>query len=199
MSIAIVDYSAGNLASVQKALRHLGARPVITSDPGRVAEADKIIVPGMGHFAATQRLSETGLGDAVWDAMQRGKPVLGICLGMQWLFASSEEALGVHGLGIFSEGCGRFPVGSKSPHVGWNDLQLQSPSILLQSIPPRAFVYFTHSYRAPVVQQTVATCEYAGTFSAVVEHDRIFGVQFHPEKSGAVGLRLLFNFCDLPC
>ena len=196
---AVVDYSAGNLASVKKALDWLGVPSIVTSDPARVAKAARIIIPGVANFAVTQRLADTGLRDAITDAIGAGTPLLGICLGMQWLFQSSHEAPQVHGLGIFPGDCARFPAGIKSPHVGWNALQLRCSSSLLQNVPESAFVYFTHSYRAPVVEHTVATCEYAGEFSAVVEYGRIFGVQFHPEKSGPAGLRLLSNFCHLPC
>jgi glutamine amidotransferase len=153
----------------------------------------------VGNFAVTQRLGDTGLREAITDAINAGTPLLGICLGMQWLFQSSREAPAVPGLGIFPGDCDHFPAGIKSPHVGWNALQLRCCSTLLQNVPANAFVYFTHSYRAPVVEHTVATCEYAGEFSAVVECGRIFGVQFHPEKSGPAGLRLLSNFCHLPC
>jgi len=196
---AVVDYSAGNLASVRKALDWLGVPSIVASDPAQVAKAGRIIIPGVGNFAVTQRLTDTGLRDAIRDAIGAGTPLLGICLGMQWLFQSSREAPEVQGLGIFPGACLRFPGGIKSPHVGWNTLQLRSCSRLLANVPESAFVYFTHSYRAPVVEHTVATCEYAGEFSAVVECGRIFGVQFHPEKSGPAGLRLLSNFCHLPC
>ncbi|HXY48630.1 MAG TPA: imidazole glycerol phosphate synthase subunit HisH [Terriglobales bacterium] len=196
---AVVDYSAGNLASVKKALDWLGVPSIVASDPAQVAKAGRIIIPGVGNFAVTQRLADTGLRDAITDAIGAGRPLLGICLGMQWLFQSSREAPGVRGLGIFSGDCDRFPAGIKSPHVGWNALESRCRSRLLENVPASAFVYFSHSYRAPVVEHTVATCEYAGEFSAVVEYGRIFGVQFHPEKSGPAGLGLLSNFCHLPC
>lgn len=199
MTIAIVDYGAGNLTSVKKALDALGQDAVITSNPERVLEAEKVIVPGVGHFAATSALNCTGLRDAIRTAIERERPFLGICLGMQWMFAASTEAPDLPGLGLFRGECTHFPEEVKSPHVGWNDLGLVGASKLLSGIPPKAFVYFTHSYRAPVVEPTVATCEYGGLFSAVVEQGRIFGVQFHPEKSGWVGKRLLENFCELPC
>jgi glutamine amidotransferase len=199
MTIAIVDYGAGNLTSVKKALGALGQNAIITSNPERVSEADKLIVPGVGHFAATSALNGTGLREAIQRAIERERPFLGICLGMQWMFAASTEAPDLAGLGLFRGKCTHFPESVKSPHVGWNDLALVGESQLLRGIPAKAFVYFTHSYRVPVVEQTVATCEYGGLFSAVVEHERIFGVQFHPEKSGSAGKRLLENFCELPC
>jgi imidazole glycerol-phosphate synthase subunit HisH len=200
MTIAIVDYGAGNLASVKKALDSLGEPALITCDPERVSRADKLIVPGVGHFAATATLNVTGLRQAIETAVGRGIPLLGICLGMQWMFRSSTEAPELAGLGIFSGCCTHFPGDVKAPHVGWNQLELmKGPSRLLHDIPQKSFVYFTHSYRVPVLEQTVATCEYGGIFSAVVERDHVFGVQFHPEKSGSVGKQLLENFCRLSC
>ncbi len=199
MNIAIVDYGAGNLASVKKAFDALGTDSLITSDPGQIASADKIVVPGVGHFAATAGLNITGAGKAVEEAIAEGKSVLGICLGMQWMFQSSSEASEVDGLGLFSGECKRFPEDVKAPHVGWNELAVSPASRLFSGIAQGAFVYFTHSYRAPIVEQTVATCEYGGLFSAAVEQGHVFGVQFHPEKSGAVGRKLLENFCGLPC
>lgn len=199
MTIAIVDYGAGNLTSVKKALNWLGRAAVITSNPQEVARAEKIIVPGVGHFAATRNLVGTGLKNAIETAIARETPFLGICLGMQWMFASSTEAPDVAGLGAFPGECEHFPATVKSPHVGWNQIQFARNSVLLRDIPNQSFVYFTHSYRVPAVEQTVATCEYGGCFSAVVEQDRLFGVQFHPEKSGPIGIQLLCNFCELPC
>jgi imidazole glycerol-phosphate synthase subunit HisH len=199
MTIAIVDYGAGNLASVKKALDSLGETAIITSELEQVSHADKLIVPGVGHFAATGTLNASGLRRVIEAAIARGTPLLGICLGMQWMFGASTEAPDLAGLGIFPADCTHFPPEVKAPHVGWNELALVGRSRLLHDIPNRAFVYFTHSYRVPVVEQTVATCEYGGLFSAVVEQDRVFGVQFHPEKSGSVGKKLLENFCGLPC
>lgn len=199
MRIAIVDYGAGNLASVKKAFDALGEDALITSDPVCVARASKVVVPGVGHFAATAALDERGLRTAIQDAIAHGKPVLGICLGMQWMFGSSTEAPGQDGLGIFPGVCARFPSDVKAPHVGWNQLSCIGHSRMLRGIAEGSFVYFTHSYRAPVVDQTVASCEYGGWFSAAIEQANIFGVQFHPEKSGSAGKRLLQNFCELPC
>ena len=196
--IAIVDYRAGNLASVKKAFEHIGHKPVVTSDPEVVAKAEKIVLPGVGHFAATAALVESGLHEAIAERIQQKVPFLGICVGMQWMLACSEEAPGIKGLGIWPEQCAHFPAGVKAPHVGWNQLEIhENTSRLLKGIPTDSFVYFTHSYRVPLLPATVAESEYGGKFSAAVEQDHLFGVQFHPEKSGDVGLKLLENFCSL--
>jgi imidazole glycerol-phosphate synthase subunit HisH len=195
--IAVVDYRAGNLASVKKALDHLCADAIVTRDPDVVAHADKIILPGVGHFSATTILEQSGLRTAILRRVEQGVPFLGVCVGMQWMFESSAEAPGTPGLGLFAGACGRFPESVKSPHVGWNSLACDIGSRLLRGIPSDSFVYFTHSYSAPVVKATVARCEYGGEFSAAVERDNLFGVQFHPEKSGELGLKLLKNFCSL--
>lgn len=197
MTIAVVDYRAGNLTSVKKALDRVGATSVISDDPGVVAQADKIILPGVGHFSATATLEKTGLREAIQSSIARGAPFIGICVGMQWMFAASEEALDVPGLALFPGQCSRFPKDFKSPHVGWNALRFGNDSRLFRGIESGAFVYFTHSYRAPLVDATVARCDYGGEFSAAVERDHLFGVQFHPEKSGAVGLAILETFCNL--
>jgi glutamine amidotransferase len=194
--IAIVDYHAGNLASVKKAFDHLGYESAITADPAEIARASKIVLPGVGNFEATTALSGP-LQAAVVKAIDRKIPLLGICLGMQWMFESSREAPQLRGLGLFAGECEKFPVTVKSPHVGWNQLQVGGASRLLRGLPENSFVYFTHSYRAPLVEATVGKCEYGGSFSAVVERGDLFGVQFHPEKSGTAGLHLLRNFCEL--
>jgi len=195
--IAIVDYGAGNLVSVKKALDWLGQDCAITSAPREVAKAAKIVLPGVGHFASTAALARLGLQDAIAGAIERGVPFLGICVGMQWMFERSQESPGTCGLGLLNGECGRFPMSVKSPHVGWNQLEVDSSSRLLRGVPSSSFVYFTHSFRAPLSETTVACCEYGGRFSAAVERDHLFGVQFHPEKSGTIGLQILGNFCAL--
>lgn len=194
--IAIVDYGAGNISSVKKALEHLKAEAQVTSDPAVIATAEKIIVPGVGHFSRCKTLNEL-LRASVMESISAGKPFLGICVGMQWLFQGSTEAPETPGTAIFSGECSRFPGTVKSPHVGWNQLEISSSSRLLRGIENGAFVYYTHSYRAPVVAETVACTQYGGAFSAAVERDNVFGVQFHPEKSAENGLKLLENFCAL--
>jgi glutamine amidotransferase len=198
MTIAIVDYRAGNLTSVKKALDRVSAGAVVTADPEIVANAEKIVLPGVGNFAATATLGENGLREAIEKAIQRKVPFLGICVGLQWMIESSQEAPNVPGLGLWPGECERFPAAVKSPHVGWNQLAIRNgASRLLGGIPSESFVYFTHSFRVPLIESTVAECEYGGAFSAAVEQDNLFGVQFHPEKSGPLGLKVLANFCEL--
>jgi len=195
--IAVVDYRAGNLTSVRKALEHLGVEADVTRDPDVVARADKVILPGVGHFSSTSILDECGLRAAILEQLRQRVPFLGVCVGMQWMFASSEEAPAIIGAGLLAGWCERFPASVKSPHVGWNSLICEDRSRLFRGVPSGSFVYFTHSYRVPVVETTVARSEYGGEFSAAVEKDHLFGVQFHPEKSGRTGMQLLKNFCEL--
>lgn len=195
--IAIVDYGAGNLNSVKKAFDYLGVDVVVTAQPAAIAAADKIVLPGVGHFSALGGLDNKGLRDAVLQSARAGKPFLGICLGMQWLFEGSDEAPELAGAGIFAGRCRPFPPSVKSPHVGWNSLAVKNGSRLLRNVAPDSFVYYTHSFQAPVVTATTAATEYGAQFSAVVEQENIFGVQFHPEKSWTVGLRILQNFCEV--
>ncbi|HKD82836.1 MAG TPA: imidazole glycerol phosphate synthase subunit HisH [Candidatus Angelobacter sp.] len=194
--IAIVDYGAGNISSVQKALEHVGAKAQVTSDPAVIAGAEKIVVPGVGHFSRCQSLNEK-LRASVLEAISSGKPFLGICVGMQWLFEGSAEAPETPGAGLFPGQCSRFPASVKSPHVGWNQVEISNSSRLLSGVESGSFVYYTHSFRAPVVERTVACTQYGGAFSAAVERDNVFGVQFHPEKSAATGLKILENFYAL--
>jgi imidazole glycerol-phosphate synthase subunit HisH len=201
-TIAIVDYGAGNLNSVKKAFDYLDAKVVVTTQPEIVATADKIVLPGVGHFSALSGLDNTGLRDAVLQGAKSGKPFLGICLGMQWLFEGSDEAPQFAGAGIFAGRCRPFPSSVKSPHVGWNSLLVRESSAressrLLRNVAPDSFVYYTHSFQAPVIAATTAASEYGAQFSAVVEQENIFGVQFHPEKSWTVGLLILKNFCEV--
>jgi glutamine amidotransferase len=195
--IAIVDYGAGNLISVKKALDWLGQECAITSVLEDLVRASKIVLPGVGHFASTAALARLGLKGAIANAIEGGTPFLGICVGMQWMFERSQESPETSGLGLLHGECERFPASVKSPHVGWNQLEISSSSRLLRGVPSASFVYFTHSFRAPITETTVACCEYGGQFSAAVEREHVFGVQFHPEKSGTVGLKMLSNFCEL--
>jgi glutamine amidotransferase len=197
--IAVVDYKAGNVASVMKALRAVGADAEATEDPNAVRRAEKIVLPGVGHFQATAFLEERGLRQAMEERIIEGAPFLGICVGLQWLFRGSTEAPKSRGLAVFDATCDRFFAGKKVPHVGWNSLAVREGSRLLRSVDSGSFVYFTHSYRAPVIHDTMAVTEYGEQFTAAVEHGNVMGVQFHPEKSGPVGLRILRNFVELGC
>ncbi|HVW76068.1 MAG TPA: imidazole glycerol phosphate synthase subunit HisH [Alloacidobacterium sp.] len=194
--IAVIDYKAGNLTSVMKSLHAVGADAVATSNPEDVLRAEKLVLPGVGHFSATKYLEEHNLTPAIEKRVKQGAPFLGICVGLQWLFTGSSESPETSGFNAFTGQCERFSDGLKVPHVGWNSIQVKE-SRLLQGIAGGEYVYFTHSYRAPVVNGTVAVTEYGVPFTAAVERDNIMGVQFHPEKSGAVGLRILENFVRL--
>jgi glutamine amidotransferase len=196
MRVTVIDYKAGNLTSVLKTLEHLGAETVVTDgDLSLVESAERIVLPGVGHFAATKRLDETGLTGAIRAAITRGVPFLGICVGMQWLYSASTEAPERLGLGQFPESCTRFAESTeKVPHVGWNSLEVRKSSRLLAGVKPGEFVYFTHSYKGPVTNDTAAVTEYIEPFAAAVERGNVMGVQFHPEKSGETGLKILRNF-----
>jgi len=195
-----------------KALHFLDAHDaVITQSPDVVRTADKVVLPGVGHFQATQLLADLDLTEAVRESIAKGAWFLGICVGLQWLFEGSTEAEGTPGLGVFTGMCERFPAKEirqidgkeiaaelKSPHVGWNSLeQIRSDSRLLRGVADGSFVYFTHSWRAPVVSATAAVTNYGGAFTAAVERENVMGVQFHPEKSADVGLHVLRNFLEL--
>ena len=199
MTITVIDYKAGNLTSVIKALDALGCTAEVTADPDLVRRATQVILPGVGHFQATQMLEDAGLAAAVSDSIARGIPFLGICVGLQWLFEGSTEAPTSKGLSVFSGQCERFAPGVKVPHVGWNEVRVDPQSRLMRGVEDRSFVYYTHSYRAPVVSETVAVTEYNGPFSGAVERENVMGVQFHPEKSGVAGMRVLKNFVELAC
>ena len=199
MRVTVIDYKAGNLTSVLKTLRHLGAETIVTdSDLSLLESAERIVLPGVGHFAATERLDATGLTGAIRSAIARGVPFLGICVGMQWLYAGSTEAPEQPGLGHFPESCTRFAESAeKVPHVGWNSLEVRHGSRLLAGIEPGEFVYFTHSYKGPVTNNTAAITQYIEPFAAAVERGNVMGVQFHPEKSGETGLKILRNFLEM--
>jgi glutamine amidotransferase len=196
MRVTVIDYKAGNLTSVLKALRHLGAEAEVTDgDLALVETAERLVLPGVGHFAATARLDATNLTPAIRAAIARGVPFLGICVGMQWLYAGSSEAPEQPGLGHFAEQCTHFAESTeKVPHVGWNSLEVRKSSRLLDGVEQGEYVYFTHSYKAPVSADTAAITHYIEPFAAAVERGNVMGTQFHPEKSGATGLKILGNF-----
>jgi imidazole glycerol-phosphate synthase subunit HisH len=196
--IAVVDSGSGNLRSVERALAHAGGAPVLTRDPDVVRRADRVVVPGQGAFAdCMAAMHRTGLGEVIREVVRAGVPYLGICLGLQILFEDSEEHGPVAGLGILPGHVVRFPAGRlKVPHIGWNQVRGAGDEPLMRGIPADAHFYFIHSYLAvPAEPRRVAlTCDYGGPFCAAVRMDNLFACQFHPEKSQAVGLRLLANF-----
>ena len=235
--IALIDYKAGNLTSVKKALATIGAPVFVPSRPEELTEATGVIVPGVGHFGATRALDAAWV-EAILGRVGEGRPLLGICLGMQWLYEASDEAPDCPGLGLLSGRCyrlgtvrlparrssapepssggGKPPFDAaqggrealegpdttyehdiKVPHVGWNSLEIRGDASIVDGIPPNAQVYFTHSYVAPVTGDTMAVTEHGEPFAAIVQRGYIAGVQFHPEKSGDVGLRVLRNFMEL--
>ena len=194
--IALIDYRAGNLTSVKKALASIGAEVVVPSTPEDLADAAGVIVPGVGHFGATKAL-EGAWTEAILARVGEGRPLLGICLGMQWLYEGSDEAPDVPGLGLLSGRCYRISGDVKVPHVGWNSLAIQQKTSIVEGVEPGSQVYFTHSYVGPVNGDTVAVTEHGETFAAVVQRGHVAGVQFHPEKSSEVGLRILRNFMEL--
>lgn len=194
MSIALVDYGAGNLTSVVKAFRETGADIRVVSAADDTATARAIVVPGVGHFSATASLGPEWRS-AIQQALGRGVPLLGICLGLQWLFDGSAEAPETPGLGLIRGRCFRIEGDVKVPHVGWNTLAFDArPSRLFDGVPAESSAYFTHSFAAPVVSDTMATTTHAAPFSSAVERGIVFGAQFHPEKSGKTGLKMLTNF-----
>jgi len=200
--IAIIDYDAGNIKSVEKALQFLGEKAVITRDRDVLLAADKVILPGVGAFGdAMNRLNEYGLVDIIKETVSNKTPFLGICLGLQLLFESSEEAPGIKGLGLLKGRIVRFPMemGLKVPQIGWNKLSHPNKGRLFEGIDEGEFVYFVHSYylKAEDEKDVVATCEYGVKVHAAVEHGNLFACQFHPEKSSDVGMKILTNFINL--
>ena len=201
--IALIDYDAGNMKSVEKALQFIGEEPVVTGDPDLILSADKVILPGVGAFGdAMKKLEERKLVSAIRDTIAKGTPFLGICLGLQLLFEESEESPGVKGLGICRGRIVRFPEdsGDKIPQIGWNSLKLSADGRILKNLGAEPYVYFVHSYylKADEPEIVKATTEYAGvTVHASIEQDNVYACQFHPEKSGDVGLQILRNFAAL--
>ena len=200
--IAIVDYDAGNIKSVEKALQFLGQEPVVTRDKETLLQAEKVIVPGVGAFGdAMGKMHQYGLVEVLREIAAKGTPLLGICLGLQLFFESSEETPGVEGLGLLPGKIVRIPdkEGFKIPHMGWNSIQINPASRLLKGIEEGAYVYFVHSYylQAENEADVAATTDYVVNIHAAAEHENLFATQFHPEKSGEIGLRILKNFIEL--
>jgi glutamine amidotransferase len=195
--IALIDYKAGNLTSVRKAFAALGATLFTPERPEELAEAHAVVVPGVGHFGATKALGPEWI-DAILERVGEGRPLLGICLGMQWLFEGSEEAPDLRGLGLLGGRCYRLPAADvKIPHVGWNSLDFQHDASIVDNVSNGAQVYFTHSFVAPVTGDTVAVTTHGQPFASIVQRGHVAGVQFHPEKSGDVGLQVLRNFLSV--
>ncbi|MCM1497638.1 MAG: imidazole glycerol phosphate synthase subunit HisH [Clostridium sp.] len=197
--IAILDYDAGNMKSVEKALRYLGQETVTTKDRDQILESEKVILPGVGSFGdAMKRLRDSGLDRVIYDVVDRGIPFLGICLGLQMLYESSDEAPGVAGLGLLKGTIKRIPdkPGLKIPHMGWNSLDIRQDATLFRGIEGKPYVYFVHSYylKAADENEVAATTFYSTLIHASVEKDNIYACQFHPEKSSKVGLKILENF-----
>jgi glutamine amidotransferase len=193
--IALIDYRAGNLTSVKKALAAVGGDVFVPETPADISRAHAVVVPGVGHFGATTAIAGEWT-TAILGLVETGRPLLGICLGMQWLYEGSDEAPDCPGLGVLSGRCfrlrGAFPL--KVPHVGWNVLERQREDAIAEGVPDRSQVYFTHSFVAPLTADTVAATQHGEAFASIVQRGQIAGVQFHPEKSGDVGLRILRNF-----
>jgi glutamine amidotransferase len=195
--IAILDYGAGNLRSVQNTLEEIGCEYSLVSDAAGLHSASKILLPGVGHFGQMMRALDTlEVRDALIERIAAGVPFLGICLGLQALFDASEEAPEVRGLGIFEGIVRRFPAHARVPHMGWNELELRGESKLLRGFDAPPFVYFAHSYYAPEGDYASAICAYEVPYTAALEVGSVYGVQFHPEKSGAVGLAIVRNFVE---
>jgi imidazole glycerol phosphate synthase glutamine amidotransferase subunit len=199
VNVTLIDYGAGNVTSVARALRRLGADVCSTNHPEEIASARCLILPGVGHCGALiSSLDAHGLRQPLLDAIAHRTPFLGICLGLQALYETSEEAPTLAGLGLLKGQVTQLPASVKLPHMGWNQLHASRASRLLDGISAEAYFYFAHSYAAPAGgAESAATCEHGREFTAVLERDRAFGVQFHPEKSGAPGAKLLENFLRL--
>jgi len=198
VKIAIIDYGAGNLPSVERALASLGAETERVVRPEQLDSAKAIVLPGVGHFAAfVAGLRERNLTSSLSKAFDAGVPILGICLGLQAMYASSEEAPGDRGLGFFHEAVQALPTNVKSPHIGWNQVERSREGRLLRDIPQDAYFYFAHSFAAPgSSEEVVAVCNHGVPFAAVIESRNLMGVQFHPEKSGETGAKVLRNFLE---
>jgi len=196
--IAIFDYGAGNLRSVQNTLGELGCQYTLVRDSAGLRAAAKILLPGVGHFGQMMRaLDALEVRDTLIERIHAGVPFFGICLGMQALFETGEEAPDVRGLGIYPGHVQRFPTGARVPHMGWNELEVRPQSKLVRDLPARPYVYFAHSYYVPENPRASATCTYEVRYTAALECGNVYGVQFHPEKSGAVGLKIVRNFLEL--
>jgi glutamine amidotransferase len=196
--ITVLDYGAGNLRSVENTLAEIGATYTLVRDSDGLRQASKILLPGVGHFGQMMRaLDRMQVREVLAERIRAGVPFLGICLGLQALFEASEEAPEVRGLEIYKGTVRRFPAGARVPHMGWNTLELLAPSRLLAGLSGQPYVYFAHSYYVPEISMTAARALYGAPYTAALESGSTFGVQFHPEKSGPVGLQIVRNFVEL--
>jgi imidazole glycerol phosphate synthase glutamine amidotransferase subunit len=196
--ITVVNYGAGNLRSVENTLAEVGAEYFITQRAAGIEAAEKLILPGVGHFGQMlSALDSLGLREALVEKARSGAPFLGICLGLQAMFEASEEAPEQKGLALFPGSVRRFPAHFRCPHMGWNEIVPANDSPLFRDLGPKPFVYFAHSYYCPVMEATAATCTYEIPYTAVLQSGNVCGVQFHPEKSGPVGLQMMKNFVEL--
>jgi glutamine amidotransferase len=198
VKVAIIDYGAGNLPSVERALVGLGAETERVVRPEQLEAVKAIVLPGVGHFSAfVAGLRERNLTSSLGKAFRAGVPILGICLGLQAMYASSEEAPGDSGLGFFQDSVRALPTNVKSPHIGWNQVERSREGRLLRGVPHDAYFYFAHSFAAPGASEEVAAvCNHGFPFAAVIESRNLMGVQFHPEKSGETGAKVLRNFLE---
>ncbi len=196
--ITIFDYGAGNLRSVENTLGELGCPYELVRDAAGLERARKIVLPGVGHYGQMMRaLDELGVRQTLLARIAAGVPFLGICLGLQALFERSEEAPEARGLGVYAGEVRRFPLDARVPHMGWNQLEARRESKLLAGLEGRPYVYFAHSYYVPDSALAAAVCTYELPYTALLEKDNVFGVQFHPEKSGGVGLRIVKNYVEM--
>ncbi len=196
--VAVLDYGIGNLRSAQKTLERVGAEPVLTVDPDVVAQADGVVLPGVGNFGRVmEAIREAGVDALTKDAVDRGTPFMGICVGMQALYESSEEVPGVSGLGILPGVIRLLSAEVKRPQMQWNQLSFTRESPLFRDVAESSWVYFVHSYAPEATSDVIATCEYGGTVTAAVQRDNVYATQFHPEKSGPVGIKIIENFVNI--
>ncbi len=196
--VSIFDYGAGNIRSVQNTLSEIGAAYELIDDAAGLRAATQIILPGVGHFGQIMRsLDAMRVRETILERIEAGVPFLGICLGLQALFGGSEEAPELAGLGVFPERITRFKGAARVPHMGWNEIDARPNSRILRNLSPKPYVYFAHSYFAPMIDATAASCTYTVPYTAVLERGNLFGVQFHPEKSGPLGLQIVRNFVEI--
>ena len=195
MQIAVLDYGIGNLRSAEKALQHVGGDAKLTADVSEIEDAAAVVLPGVGHFGTCMKaLRASGLEGPAWDAVRTGKPFMGICIGMQMLYESSDEDPSASGMGVLPGKVRLLPDGVKRPQMQWNQLDIQSDSPMFNGLDTPLWMYFVHSYAPATSEHVVATCEYGGAIVAAIQRDNLWATQFHPEKSGGPGLQVLANF-----